>query len=81
MKDLLSKEYYCYKIHTFLMKTSAYPHSVNNLPLYGLVPIFLILPSMIFLKIPTSLKISGGSHYDIKNNNSNNNNNNNNKRS
>ena len=24
MKDLLSKEHYCYKIHTSLMKTSAY---------------------------------------------------------
>ena len=26
MKDLLSKEHYCYKIHTLLMKNSAYPH-------------------------------------------------------
>ena len=26
MKELLSKEYYCYKIHTLLMKSSAYPH-------------------------------------------------------
>ena len=25
MKDLLSKEHYCYKIHTLLMKSSAYP--------------------------------------------------------
>ena len=24
MKDLLSKEHYCYKIYTLLMKTSAY---------------------------------------------------------
>ena len=24
MKDLLSKEHYCYKIHTLLMKSSAY---------------------------------------------------------
>ena len=26
MKDFLSKEHYCYKIHTLLMKGSAYPH-------------------------------------------------------
>ena len=25
MKDLMSKEHYCYKIHTLLMKSSAYP--------------------------------------------------------
>ena len=25
MKDLLSKEHHCYTIHTFLMKSSAYP--------------------------------------------------------
>ena len=25
MKDLLSKECYCYKIHTLLMKGSSYP--------------------------------------------------------
>ena len=25
MKDLLSKEHYCYKLHTLLMKNSAYP--------------------------------------------------------
>ena len=27
MKDLLSKEHYCYKIHTLLLKSSAYPLS------------------------------------------------------
>ena len=25
MKELLNKEHYCYKIHTLLMKSSAYP--------------------------------------------------------
>ena len=32
MKNLLSKEQYCYKIHTLLMKSSAYPPSVENGP-------------------------------------------------
>ena len=38
MKDgeLLSKEHYCYKIHTLQMKSSAYPHSTDVNPLYGL---------------------------------------------
>ena len=41
MKDLLSKEHYCYKIHT-LMKGSAYPPFPPVLaPLYGLPPPFL----------------------------------------
>ena len=35
MKDFLSKEYHCYKIHTLLMKSTAYPSSIEN-PLYGL---------------------------------------------
>ena len=35
MKDLLSKEHYSYKIHTLLMKSSAYPPLT---PLYGLPP-------------------------------------------
>ena len=39
MKDLLSKEHYCYKIHTVLMKSIAYPPSIDN-PLYGLPPNF-----------------------------------------
>ena len=36
MKDLLSKEHYCYKIHTLLMKSIPYPPSSsrdNNLPM------------------------------------------------
>ena len=35
MKDLLTKKHYCYKVHTSLMTSSAYPPSVDN-PLYGL---------------------------------------------
>ena len=30
MKDLLSKEYYCYKVHTSLTKSSAYPTSIDT---------------------------------------------------
>ena len=30
MKKLLSKEHYCYKIHALLMKSSAYPLSIDN---------------------------------------------------
>ena len=37
MKDLLSKERYCYKIPALLTKSSAYPSSIDN-PLYGLPP-------------------------------------------
>ena len=36
MKNLLSKEHYCYKIHTLLMKSSAYPHPSIDNPLYEL---------------------------------------------
>ena len=37
MKGLLTKKHYCYKVHTSLMTSSAYPPSVDN-PLYGLPP-------------------------------------------
>ena len=30
MKNLLTKEHYCYKIYTLLMKSSAYPLSIDN---------------------------------------------------
>ena len=35
MRDLLSKEHYWYKIHTLLMKSSAYP-LLQSTALYGL---------------------------------------------
>ena len=41
MKDLLSKEHYCYKIHTFLIKNSAYP------PFYR-QPSYIEYPTPIF---------------------------------
>ena len=36
MKDLLSKNHYCYKIHTSLTKSSAYPppFSIDNPPMW-----------------------------------------------
>ena len=74
MKDLLSKEYYCYKIHALLMKSTAYlllyrhPHDMGN-PLFlqeNLDPPFY----MIFKKSQPScnpiIKRGGGgdSHYE-----------------
>ena len=61
MEDLLSKEHYCYKIHTLLMKSSAYTR-----PFYRHAPAIstnpphfykktLILPSMIFQKSQPSI--------------------------
>ena len=38
MKDLLSKERYCYKIHILLMKRIAYTSFLQTIPLYGLHP-------------------------------------------
>ena len=53
MEDLLNKEHYYYKIHRLLMKSSAYPASIDNLAMWT-TPYFykktLILPSMIFQK-------------------------------
>ena len=52
MKDLLSKEHYCYKIHT-LIKSSAHPHPLANHPIRTLLHFYkkiLIFPSMIFQK-------------------------------
>ena len=40
MKGLPSKEHYCYKIHTLLMKSSAYVPSIANLPVW-IIPQFL----------------------------------------
>ena len=33
MNDLLSQEHYCYKIHTSLTKSTAYPPSIDNPPI------------------------------------------------
>ena len=38
MEDLLSKEHYCYKIHALLMKSSAYPTSIDNPPIWTTPP-------------------------------------------
>ena len=34
MKNLPSKEHYCYKIHTLVLKNGTYPHSINNPPIW-----------------------------------------------
>ena len=41
MKDLRSKEHYCYKIYTLLMKSSAHPPYIEN-------PLDVLPPSSIF---------------------------------
>ena len=41
MKDLLIKEHYCYKIHTLLMKSSAYFLFCRQPTQYWLHPPFL----------------------------------------
>ena len=56
MKDFLSNENYCYKIHTLLMKSSAYSLSFYRQPPYmeyhalHLYKEIFIPPSMIFQK-------------------------------
>ena len=59
MKDLLSKERYCYKIHVLLMKSSAYHVSIDTLTYIGYPHCYrkiLISPSMIFRKFQTTYK-------------------------
>ena len=69
MKDFMSKEHYCYKIYTLLMKRSVYlpPPFFRQPPLYrlSLPPPFLhndleLPDSMIFQKS----KPHWGSHYE-----------------
>ena len=61
MKDLLSKEHYCCKIHTLVMKSIAYPPpplSIDDLPHMDAPHFYkkiLIPPSMIFQKSQLSL--------------------------
>ena len=57
MKDLLIKEYYCYKIHTSMTKSNTYSlRSINNPSFYKIV----ISSSMVFFKSlnPPPSKIS-----------------------
>ena len=46
MEDLLSKEHYCYEIHTLLMKSSAYYTSVHN-PSYLVTFNYIHLPNIV----------------------------------
>ena len=53
MKDLLSKEHYCYKIHTLLMKISAYPFPIDKPPLWATaLPLLqkILIPLQLFFK-------------------------------
>ena len=53
MKDLLSKEHYCYKIHALRMKSNAYLLFYRQPPYMGYPPFLkenLHPPSMIFQK-------------------------------
>ena len=58
MKDLLIKEYYCYKIHTSMMKSNTYfLRSIDNPSFYKIV----ISSSMVFFKSlnhPSKISIS-----------------------
>ena len=69
MNDLLSKDHYCYKIYTLLMKSSAYPISIDN-PAVWATPYFykkiLIPTSMVFQKSqpPKTKGMGRDSHYD-----------------
>ena len=62
MKNLLSKKHYCYKTHTLLMQSSAYPSPSINNHLYGLTPFLQEnldpSPPMIFQK--SRIRRSGG---------------------
>ena len=68
MKDLVSKERYCYKIHILLMKSSFYPQFHEHPP-YRDYPLFLQFPnpsSLDFSKILTPLAINKrGSNYCV----------------
>lgn len=70
MKDLLSKEHYCSKIHTLLIKSKIYFPFYALPPLYRLLPflpenLYPLPPSMIFHKSQTSLKLRRGSHCEL----------------
>ena len=68
MKDLLSKEHYCYKTQTLLMKSNGYllfyrqPHYMGYTPNY--YKKILIPPSMIFQKSQPPLTINKGVHTE-----------------
>ena len=55
MKNLVSKEHYCFKIHALLMKSSACLPFIDN-PLYELPLAFTTKSSMIFQIFQTPYK-------------------------
>ena len=59
MKDFMSKEHYCYKVHTLLMKSGAYPPP----PSPALPPTFYGQPPLYGLPPPTTPSIL---HKDLE---------------
>ena len=68
MKDLMSKDHYCYKIHTLLMNSSASPPSIDN-PSYMDSPPVLTRKSLPlfydFSKVPPSINKGGGLGFTL----------------
>ena len=64
MKDFLSKEYYCCKIDTLLMKGSAYHSFYIQLPYMGYPPFFQENLDLWFFKNPNPPINNRGSHYE-----------------
>ena len=67
MLDLLSKEYYCYKIYVSWMENSALPFLLASLLIWITVPFLqanLDLPYMSFQKSQPPIN-KRGSHYGI----------------
>ena len=67
MKDLLSKEHYCYKMHALALKRSAYSPSIDNTPIMEYPPILQENldpppPSMIFQKFQPPIIKGEGVH-------------------
>ena len=66
MKDLLSKEHHCYKIHT--LKSSAFPSSIENPPIWTTLHFskkILIPLQWLFKNFNTLLPINVGSVYTM----------------
>ena len=67
MKDLMSKDHYCYKIHTLLMNSSASPPSIDN-PIYMDYPRFykkIFALFYDFSKVPPSINKGGGLGFTL----------------
>ena len=68
MKDLMSKDHYCYKIHTLLMNSSASPPFYRQPHLYGLSPCFykkIFALFYDFSKVPPSINKGRGLGFTL----------------